>query len=515
MADDGRSIADAYRNWSGDSAAAAPSAGASIADAYRAQAADTAPPASSTWGVPQDPAAQRIRAAAIEAFRNAPSLGEEPGNMSVLSTGSQNWIDRNIPVVGPYIINPAARLAGTVVGAGAAAGAAGAATIGELATAAGAPGLGRDLNLAAQVAPAAFVSTGGVNPLSYVPKVEAPGPKFALGVGPVDPAVVARADARGAVRNALEGPGEPPASPTGIEGRRPLPPGYVPPSPVSSVAPAGAVPMTSDAAKDVARAYYQTFDRAAQDGGSLTPQATNKFIASVEAAAPKPGIGQAVAGQNAITDLVERLQPYKDKPMSLQDVNDIDKQLGNLVSAEYGKTGVSDIGRQLQGIQHDFRDQAANPSAGDVVSGQAGIDALGPARKAYSQAMKLDTIERIQERADMTDNPTTSVRTQVRTLLNNDRLSRAFSDEEKAALRDAADRGATATALHIMGSRLFPLIAGGVGSAGGFFGAVAGGTAGHFLNEGARWAENALAARRMQNALSVVSKSVPPGPLQP
>jgi hypothetical protein len=47
MADDGKSIADAYRNWSPDSASAAPSEGASIADAYRVQAA-AAPPATTS-----------------------------------------------------------------------------------------------------------------------------------------------------------------------------------------------------------------------------------------------------------------------------------------------------------------------------------------------------------------------------------------------------------------------------------------------------------------------------------
>jgi hypothetical protein len=140
------------------------------------------------------------------------------------------------------------------------------------------------------------------------------------------------------------------------------------------------------------------------------------------------------------------------------------------------------------------------------------LDALAPARKAYSQAQKLDTIERIQERANMTDNPETSVRTQIRNLLTNDRMSRGFTDEEKAALRDAANRGTIATALHIMGSRLVPIIAGGVGSAGGFTGAVAGAVAGHVLNEAARAGESALARRRMGNALTEIGRGVPPPP---
>jgi hypothetical protein len=266
------------------------------------------------------------------------------------------------------------------------------------------------------------------------------------------------------------------------------------------------VPTTSDGARAIAKAYYDRFDKAAQDGGSLNPQATDRFIASVEAAAPPPGIGQAVAGKNAITDLVERLQDYKGQPMSLQDAHVVDQQLGNLISAEYSRTGVSSIGRQLQDIQQKFREQLSNPVAGDVVSGQAGLDALAPARKAYSQAMKLDTIERIQERADMTDNPTTSFRTQIRTLLTNDRLSRGFSDEEKTALQDAANRGVAGQVLHLMGSRLIPIITGSAG------GGITGAAIGYGLNEAARAGQNALAARRLQNAYTILGKSVPPTP---
>ena len=266
------------------------------------------------------------------------------------------------------------------------------------------------------------------------------------------------------------------------------------------------VPTTSDGARAIAKAYYDRFDKAAQDGGSLNPQATDRFIASVEEAAPPPGIGQAVAGKNAITDLVERLQDHKGQPMSLQDALVVDQQLGNLISAEYSRTGVSSIGRQLQDIQQKFRDQLSNPEAGDVVSGQAGLDALAPARKAYSQAMKLDTIERIQERALQTDNPTTSFRAQLRTLLSNDRMSRGFSEEEKAALKDAANRGVAGSALHLMGSRLIPIISGSTG--GGVFGAAVG----YGLNEAARAGAGALAARRLQNAYTILGKSVPPNP---
>ncbi len=242
----------------------------------------------------------------------------------------------------------------------------------------------------------------------------------------------------------------------------------------------------------------------------MAPAATNKFIANVEAAAPTPGIGQAVAGKNAITDMVERLQPYKDKPMTLEDVQTIDRQFGSLISENFRTN--PDMARQLQNLQHDFRDQVSNPAPGDVVGGQAGLDALAPARKAYQQSMKMETLERIQQRANDTANPTTSVQTQVRTLLNNDRMSRGWTDEEKAAVRRGAERGYVGDALHLVGNRLVPIIAGGVGSSGGFFGAVTAMGTAHVLGEGARYLQNARAASRMQNAYSVLGRGVPSRP---
>ena len=44
--------------------------------------------------------------------------------------------------------------------------------------------------------------------------------------------------------------------------------------------------------------------------------------------------------------------------------------------------------------------------------------------------------------------------------MGNAKKSRGYTDEELAALRDAADRGALGNTLHIFGSRLVPYAAG-------------------------------------------------------
>ena len=139
------------------------------------------------------------------------------------------------------------------------------------------------------------------------------------------------------------------------------------------------------------------------------------------------------------------------------------KPLGDLIDKEFGVKGLSKDGRKLAQIQSTFRDQIENAGPGDVTGGTTGFDALGPARKAWSQAMKMDDLERIQQRADLTDNPATSIKTQIRTLLTNRTRSRGYSPDEIDALKAAADRGLVGGALHVFGSRLLPLAAGAVG----------------------------------------------------
>jgi hypothetical protein len=270
-----------------------------------------------------------------------------------------------------------------------------------------------------------------------------------------------------------------------------------------------AIPTTSAAAKDIASAYYKQADQA---GGTLTPQFTNKFVDSVAKAMPQTEAGKAIAGDNAVTKLVGRLEAIKDQPLTLQAAQEVDEALGGLITKEYGIKGISKEGARLAEIQRGFRDQIQNAEAGDVTGGTAGFEALGPARKAWSQAMKLADLERIQQRAEMTDNPATSVRTQIKTLLTNDAKSRGYSADERAALEAAAERGAIGGALHVFGSRLVPLAVGAAGFSGGVLPGLAAAGVAHGASTLMRNAATGLAERRLNNAMTVLGRGVPPMP---
>ena len=121
-----------------------------------------------------------------------------------------------------------------------------------------------------------------------------------------------------------------------------------------------------------------------------------------------------------------------------------------------------------------------------MVGGADGFDALRTGRQAWAAAMKLRDLEAIQQRAEMTEQPSTSIRTQIRTILGNAKKSRGYTDEELAALRNAADRGALGSTLHVFGSRLVPYAAGVFGlSHGGPLGTVVEGTVAHGISSGA------------------------------
>ncbi len=97
---------------------------------------------------------RRVRDAAYQAFISAPSRGETPGNMSVITPGAQEWLSKNIPMIGPTV-NALGGLAGTAIGGAAALGAGGMQAVNELIAGTGIvpPALQRDLNIAAMASP--------------------------------------------------------------------------------------------------------------------------------------------------------------------------------------------------------------------------------------------------------------------------------------------------------------------------------------------------------------------------
>jgi hypothetical protein len=310
------------------------------------------------WGtVPQDPAAQRIRQAAVDAFHNAPSMGERPGNMSVLTPEGQEAVNTTFGWSGRNIINPIATGLGYGIGGLAAGGAAVGATVGELATAAGQPALGRDLNIAAQTVPAT-IDIPSISARTNIPRLEKPGPRY-VPQNAMTPDALQLVNARQAVRNALLPTDEevasaiksPPSSPTGVEGPRQPPEGYVPPAPAPApgeAPPFTGVPKTSDEAKQVAGQYYRI--NAAQGGRTMPADFTNLTSDDVNAALSKGPMEQAFTTDHPLTSIAKDLNDLRDSPTTLEDAQRAYSRLGDLATREFRANWRRPMDERAQGV---------------------------------------------------------------------------------------------------------------------------------------------------------------------
>jgi hypothetical protein len=461
--------------------------------------------------VPQDPAAQRIRGAAEEAFRNAPSLGTEPGNMSVFTPGGQEAINTTFGWTGRNIINPVGTGIGYGIGGLAAAGAAAGATVGELATAAGQPALGRDINIAAQTIPATM-DVPAFSGRANIPRPELPGPRY-VAPNAMAPDAMRAAEIRQTIRNTLMPPAEEiaPSSPTGIAGPMAPPEGYVPPPapppPGTTAQPTfTGTPTTSAEAKQVARQLYS--QNATQGGRAMPPDFINALSDDLNAAGPKGPLETAVAGDNKIGSIAADVQKLRDTPTTLEDAQRTYSRVGDIATAEFRQNGNSETYRDLMQIQANMRDRISPP---DI----AGNDPWTNARKAWSQASKMEDIEQMKARADGTKNPQTSFQTQINNMLNNPSRVRGWSDEEKAALRDAGQNGVVGGVLHVVGSRAIPVVATAIETLHGPYAAAAAGLITYGLGSMAKGTENWLQTRRYDQALRLLGSGVPRNQMMP
>jgi hypothetical protein len=274
-----------------------------------------------------------------------------------------------------------------------------------------------------------------------------------------------------------------------------------------------APPTTADEAKAIASNLYK---RAETAGGTLTPQFTNKFIDSLAEAGPKTELGATVPGSQVAKQITTDLQNFRDKPLTLEAVQEFDERIGKLINADYkANRGLSDTGQELLDIQQKLRSQIENAAEGNIAGGTAGFKSLSDARKAYSQAMKMRDLENVRYRADATDNPATSYKNQLNTILNNAK-SRGYTDEERAAVENARDRGVLGGTLHVFGSRLIPIIAGATeAGTGGITRGLAAAGVTHTVGTALRAAAATLQRNKLGKALTVMGESVPTNPLTP
>jgi hypothetical protein len=266
-------------------------------------------------------------------------------------------------------------------------------------------------------------------------------------------------------------------------------------------------------ASEVRQGATNLFKQAEQEGANIPAATTNSFIDDASALLPQTEAGKLVLGKNSATELVDRIQGLRDQPLTLAAAQEIDSGLGRLISKEIdprsGKLNAE--GQQIYSIQQKLRDSVDN------LPEQPGLKTLKKAKAEWAKQARMSDLERIVEFAENTDNPTTSIRSGARTLINNKKRFGQYNKQEQAAIRHMAKTGIATGALRIVGSRLISTAVGAASGAagGGFLGGMAGATVGGGIGYGARELANKRQIGRANQAIETVANRGQPAPQNP
>jgi hypothetical protein len=147
--------------------------------------------------------------------------------------------------------------------------------------------------------------------------------------------------------------------------------------------------------------------------------------------------------------MAELVQEFNGKPLTIEDVDLLDKKLTDEAFGLWN-TQPSEA-KKISEIQDSLRETLSSYPIGGK---------LKEARDLWAQQAKMRDLMKIQEVAEMTDNPATSIRLAVKNLVKNDKRLKSYTPEEQELLKKAANTGLLTDMLRVAGSRLNAIGAG-------------------------------------------------------
>lgn len=253
-----------------------------------------------------------------------------------------------------------------------------------------------------------------------------------------------------------------------------------------------------DEVKAMARAKYAEAEKL---GGIFKPSVTDKFIDEVNKLTPQTKEGQLIKGKNEFTQIVQRINSLRGRPLSLQAIDEIDDELANMVKME--GFSVSKPSQKILEVKDKLRNVLAQATENDVLGGKSGYQAVKEADKLWGAAAKLRDIENILAKAETMDKPATAIKTGFRNLAFNAKKNKFYTPEERKLLEKAATSGMGIEILRFLSSRLIGQIAGATGG-------LAAGAGGFVLGEAARAGATAGQAARAGAVAREVTKNISP-----
>ncbi len=240
------------------------------------------------------------------------------------------------------------------------------------------------------------------------------------------------------------------------------------------------IPISINELSNAKNLYKQGYESGAQYHPDLTSQIKN----DIENAKPQETSARGLSpGDKAFAKELEQetaLKPamldaylnYKQPTFDIPSFDKTDKSLTRIINNHTDKFGKMDnYGQQTYELQNTIRNRfqdapitSGNPQAADI---------LNQARNRYFVGKKLEDIENITSKALGTQNPSSSLKTQINRFVNDPNRTRGLDPATIGALKDFAQNGIVSNVLgRTIGSKLLTTIAG--ASAGGVPGAIAG-----------------------------------------
>ena len=210
------------------------------------------------------------------------------------------------------------------------------------------------------------------------------------------------------------------------------------------------------------------YAQSASEGGILPPEFANQFIKESNTVKPISEKGAAIRGKNPIQDVLDSIDTFKDKPFTMAEIDEVDKELTRKINSFLDGGLATPESRDVQQIQNKFRELVDKTDL-------PGVQSWKEAKNAFATKKRLEDIQDIFNNAKNRPNEATAIQAGFRRIAEDEGRIRGYSPEARKYIIKAARNNNGIDALKIMGSRLLPIIAGG---SGGGVGAVAATAAG-------------------------------------
>lgn len=248
----------------------------------------------------------------------------------------------------------------------------------------------------------------------------------------------------------------------------------------------------------------KSYDLAEKLGGKQGVGFTDELIDYAKNIAPTDPYARIGRGTLASDSFIEELAAFKGKPMTLANAEALDKNLTNKIADTFDvqKGTYNDTGKELINLQSKFRDMIETNDK-YIEGGKEGFDAYKKGRSEWAAARRMDDVEDIFRRAEMTNNPATSIKAGFRNLAMNKKRLQGYTKKEIHLIESAAKSNLAADTLRtVLGSRLIGTM---VGASGGGLGGAAAGAA---ASAAARGAASKFAVQRGEKVAREIGKRV-------